>query len=69
MQLDMAGRSKNFLIDMKAAYSALTSYSGAFPHNLYHLGCHRKKQLLKDSSRHFSVAGMDSIFSPIPGGP
>ena len=29
VQLDVAGRSKNFLIDTGATYSLLTSYSGA----------------------------------------
>ena len=30
VQLDVAGRSENFLADTKAAYSVLTSYFGAF---------------------------------------
>ena len=30
MQLDVAGRSKNFLVDTGSTYSVLTSYSGAF---------------------------------------
>ena len=30
MHLDVASRSKNFLVDMGATYSVLTSYSGAF---------------------------------------
>ena len=30
MQLDVAGRSKNFLIDTGSTYSVLTSYSGDF---------------------------------------
>ena len=30
MQLDVAGRSKNFLVDSVATYSVLISYSGAF---------------------------------------
>ena len=30
MQLDVAGRSKNFLVDTGATYSVLTSYSGDF---------------------------------------
>ena len=29
-QLDVAGRSENFLVDTGATYSVLTSYSGAF---------------------------------------
>lgn len=47
MQLDMAGRSKNFLIDMKAAYSALTSYSGAFPHKPVPFGVPQEKTVNK----------------------
>ena len=30
VQLDVAGRSKNFLVDTEATYSVLTFYSGAF---------------------------------------
>ena len=30
MQLDVAGRSENFLVDTGATYSVLTSYSGSF---------------------------------------
>ena len=30
MQLDVAGRSENFLVDTGATYSVLTSYSGTF---------------------------------------
>ena len=30
MQLDVAGRSENFLVDTGATYSVLTSYSGAY---------------------------------------
>ena len=30
VQLDVAGRSENFLLDTGATYSVLTSYSGAF---------------------------------------
>ena len=30
VQLDVAGKSKNFLVDTRVTYSVLTSYSGAF---------------------------------------
>ena len=30
MQLDVAGRSENFLVDTGATYSVLIAYSGAF---------------------------------------
>ena len=61
VQLDVAGRSKNFLADTEASYSVLTSY---------HFGCYRgkKKKLQKDSPEHF-VAGMDKYFPPVSGGP
>ena len=35
VQLDVAGRSKNFLVDTGATYSVLTSYSGAFSSQIY----------------------------------
>ena len=35
MQLDVVGRSENFLVDMGATYSVLTSYSGAFSSQIY----------------------------------
>ena len=35
VQRDVAGRSKNFLVDTGATYSVLTSYSGAFSSQTY----------------------------------
>ena len=35
VQLDVAGRSENFLLDMGATYSVLTSYSGTFSSQIY----------------------------------
>ena len=38
MQLDVAGRSENFLVDMGATYSVLISYSGDFSQTCTILG-------------------------------
>ena len=59
VQLDVAGRSKNFLVDTGATYSDLTSYSGDFSSQTCTiLGATGKK---KDSTEHFA-AGMDKYF-------
>ena len=66
VQLDVAGRSENFLVDTGATYSVLISYSGAFSSQTCTiLGATGKatKQLLNDSPEHFFVAGMGQIFS------
>ena len=60
VQLDVAGRSENFLVDTGATYSILTSCSGAFSQTCTILGA-SEKQLQKDSPEHF-VAGMDKYF-------
>ena len=62
MQLDVAGRSENFLVDTGATYSVLISYSGAFSSKPVPFGVLQEKQLLKDSPKHFFVAGMDKYF-------
>ena len=62
MQLDVAGRSENFLVDTGATYSVLTSYSRAFSSKTCTILVLQEKQLLKDSSKHFFVAGMDKYF-------
>ena len=61
VQLDVAGRSENFLVDTGATYSVLTSYSGAFSSQPV-LWVLQGKQLQKDSPKHFFVAGMDKSF-------
>jgi len=61
VQLDVVGRSENFLVDMGATYSVLTSYSGAFSSQIYTIWMLQEKQLLKDSPEHF-VTGMDKYF-------
>ena len=62
MQLDVAGRSENFLVDTEATYSVLISYSGAFSSQTCTILGATGKQLLKDSPEHFFVAGMDKYF-------
>ena len=61
MQLDVAGRSENFLFDTRATCSVLTSFSRAFSQTCTIWGT-TGKQLQKDSPDHFSVAGMDKYF-------
>ena len=61
MQLDVAGRSENLLVDTGATYSVLISYSGASPPKPV-FWVLQEKQLLKDSPEHFFVAGMDKYF-------
>ena len=61
MQPDVAGRSKNLLVDTGATYSVLTSYSGAFSSHTCTILVATRKQLQKDSPEHF-VAGMDRYF-------
>ena len=61
VQPDVAGRSKNLLVDTGATYSVLTSYSGAFSSQTCTILVATRKQLQKDSPEHF-VAGMDRYF-------
>ena len=61
MQLDVASRSENFLVDTGATYSVVTSYSGAFSSQTCTILGATEKQLQKDSLEHF-VAGMDKYF-------
>ena len=62
MQQDVAGRSENFLVDIGATYSVLTSYSRAFSSQTCTILGATGNQLLKDSPKHFFVAGMDKYF-------
>ena len=62
VQLDMAGRSKNFSVDTGATYSVLNSYSGAFSSQTCTILGATGKQLQKYSPKHFFVAGMDKYF-------
>ena len=62
VQLDVAGRSENFLVDTEATYSVLTSFSGYFSSQTCTIWVPQEKQLLKDSPEHFFVAGMDKYF-------
>ena len=62
MQLDVAGRSENFLVDTGATYSVLTSYSGAFSSQTCTILGAAAKIITKDSPEHFFVAEMDKYF-------
>ena len=61
-QLDVSGRSENFLVDTAATYSVLNSYSGAFSSQTCTILGATGKQLQKYSPKHFFVAGMDKYF-------
>ena len=62
MQLHVAGRSENFLVDTGATYSVLTSYSGAFFSQICTILGATGKAIMKDLPEHFFVAGMDKYF-------
>ena len=62
VQLDVSGRSENFLVDAGATYSVLISYSGAFSSQTCTILGATRKQLQKDSPEHFFVPGMDRYF-------
>ena len=47
VQLNMAGRSKNFLVDTEVTYSVLTSYSGAFSSQTCTILCATGKTITK----------------------
>ena len=61
MQLDVAGRSENFLVNTGATYSFLTSYSGAFSSQTCTIWGTTGKTITKNSPEHF-VAGTDKYF-------
>ena len=68
VQLDVAGRSENFLVDTGATYSVLISYSGAFSFQTYTILGLQEKQLQKYSPEHFFVAIWTNVFPPVSGG-
>ena len=61
-QLDVAGRSKNFLADTGATYSVLTFYSGAFSPQTRTILAATGKTITRRSPEDFFVAGMDKYF-------
>ena len=62
VQLDVAGRSENFLVDTGATYSVLTSYSRAFSSQTCTILGATGKTNTKDSSELFIIAGMNTYF-------
>ena len=62
VQLDVASRSENFLVDTGATYSVLTSCSRAFSCQTCTFLVATGKTITKDSPKHFFVAGMDKYF-------
>ena len=58
MQQDVAGRVENFLVDTRATYSVLTSYSGAFSSQT----CTILSTTGKTITKRFLVARMDKYF-------
>ena len=62
VQLDVAGRSENFLFDKGATYFVLTSFSRAFSSQTCTILVATGKQLQKYSPEHVFVAGMDKYF-------
>ena len=60
MQLDVADRSKNFLVDTGATYSDLTSYSGDFSSQTFTILGATGKTIRKNSPLHFFVANEDA---------
>ena len=62
VQLDVAGKSENFLVDTGATYSVLISWIKPSPPKPVPFRVLQEKQLLKDSPEHFFVAGMDKYF-------
>ena len=63
MQLDVASRSENFLVDTGAIYCVLTSCFRAFSPKPVPFGELEEKQLQKDLPKHVFVDGMDKYFS------
>ena len=61
LQLDVAGRSEQFLVDTGTTYSVLTLYIGAFSQNCTLLGA-TGKTIAKRFTQALFVAGMDKYF-------
>ena len=62
MQLDVVGKSENFLVDTGVTYSVLTSYSRAISTQTCTILVATGKTITKDSPEHFFIAGMDKYF-------
>ena len=69
VQLEVAGRCKNFLVDTGATYSVLTSYSRSFSFQTCAILGATGKSMTKWFTEHFFVARTDKYFPPVSGGP
>ena len=63
VHLDVAGRSKNFLVDQGLPTLSWPPTLQSSPPKLGPFWVVQEKQLQKDSSKHFFVVGMDKHFS------
>ena len=62
MQLDVACKSENFLVDTGVTYSVLISYCRAISTETCTILVATGKKITKDSLEHFFIAGMDKYF-------
>ena len=62
VQLSVAGRSDNFLVDTGASYSVLTSYFRAFYSQICTILGATGKIIRKDSPKHFFISRIDKCF-------
>ena len=70
VQLDVAGRSENFLADTRAAYSVLTSYSGDFFFQICTILGATGERIIKFIHPSTSLLlGWTNIFPPVSDGP
>ena len=70
VQLDVAGRSKNFLVDTGATYSVLSSFSRVFSSQTCTiLGAIGKNNYNKIHLSISLLLGRTNIFPPVSGGP
>ena len=65
VQLDVAGRSENFLVDQGLPTLPWPPTPETSPPKPVPLWVVQEKQLQKDSSKHFFVVGMDKYFSTV----
>ena len=69
VQLDVSGRSENFLVDTGATYSVLTSYARIFSSQTCTILGATGKTITKIHPSTSLLLGWTNIFPPAPGGP